>query len=362
MVAVGIGAVTFLGVAAPMSAVASTMSLDNPEPSAASVALASLPDCVGANIYPAGWYLGSPDGSNQQPAVDLGWIGKPHVLLTDWIYGGQAEIAPQIPCTMVGENNGYSSYLNLAFVQNIFGTMSGDASWYTDIAYTCVVNGADVTVSPQGVNPILHPRGDLGGKYGGRITGQITAAECPRLKSVRAVISTLSSTTPQAPYLFVNPQTWVWQASAWTSNNGNWTPATSPQDVSPAGQEVPIVCKINNSGGDILAIIGNVVSSTAAWVPCMLIPAGWDRAGKITEAWASGPIGQLVTAYKVAVPHGISCGAVGTIPFFGRTIGLDTCQADFAPGWIKVVVTYVMILGIAALVVRRIMWSVGSRG
>lgn len=273
------------------------------------------------------------------------------------------EVAPQIPCTMVGENNGYSGYLQIGFVQNFFGSLGGGAAWNADVAYTCVVNGADVTLGLEpGRNTILRPRGDLGGKYGGRIGSLITAAECPLIKSVRMVISTLSPDTPQQPYLFINPQTWVWQATGWTTDNGGWVPATSPQQVSPAGTEQPILCTINNSGADILAIIGNVVSSTVAWVPCMLIPAGWDRAAKITDAWTSGPIGQLVTAYKVAVPNGIVCGAVGNIPFYGRVVGLNTCQADFAPGWIKVVVTYVMILGIAALVVRRIMWSVGSRG
>lgn len=364
VVGVCVAVAAFLGVAAPTQALAAVSDLVNTTPGVSSVAMTALPDCTDAGILPAGFYVGNSDGRNQQAAVDLGWVGKPHIAVTDYASGVQAEIAPQIPCTLVGEGSCPSACVEIPYVQNVFGSTpaTSNLAFAVDAIITCLVNGTPTDIESVIGGQNYGIRGGLGVGYGGRSAGnRVYPANCPAIQSVRMVVS-LYVKDSTSPAQFSNPQTWVWQAAGWTTANGAWTPATSAGAVLPPGSENPIVCNINNSGADIIAVIQNVVTSTAAWFPCMLIPVGWDRGGKIPDAWNTGPMGTLVTAYKAAVPGGISCGPVGNLPFYGRAISFDTCGGDFMPGWMKVVVTYVMILGLSALAVRRIMWSVGSRG
>lgn len=307
---------------------------------------------------PAGFYIGNSDGTGINAAADLGWVDKPHIAVTDHATGIQAEIVPNIPCTLVGEGGGFVSQ---TFTQNVFGVESSYpivANY--DVYYTCVVNGQVIDLHLNGPSgEAVRLRAGTGVGYGGRTGGTILPSNCPLLQSARIVVSLVVENS--SPLAFTTAATWIWQASGWTTSTGGWTPATTAAGVAPAGSENPIVCAINNTGADIFAIVSNVMSSVFAWVPCMLIPVGWDRGQKIPIAWTTGPFGELTAAFNASVPHGIVCGAVGSIPFYGRTIGLDTCQADFAPGYVKNVVGWVVVLGLCALGVRRIMWAVGSR-
>lgn len=108
--------------------------------------------------------------------------------------------------------------------------------------------------------------------------------------------------------------------------------------------------------------IGGVFAGIGYYAYCLTVPInGWDADGSIPAAWNSGPVGQLTGAFSSSVPDGIACGQVAVIPVFGNNIVLNTCPVDFAPGFVKTVVGWVMVLGIAALIVRRILWVAGSK-
>lgn len=107
--------------------------------------------------------------------------------------------------------------------------------------------------------------------------------------------------------------------------------------------------------------IADLVVGLGPWSACMIVPKGWDRGGKIPQTWTQGQLGKMNTAFAESVPDGITCGVVASMPVFGNTITLNTCDADLAPAIVKIVVGYVIIIGMCFLIVRRIMWSVGSK-
>lgn len=275
-------------------------------------------------------------------------MSKPSLLIAPGSYNVQ--FAPAIPCLTA----------NLRMVVPAFtNVISGDppqsrALGHWTSTWTCTTSsGAQTVTQNEGNISLLSPLGT--GSYPGMDSG-LYATDCAAIVRVALTLCAgypCDNSTPNVYATFVPSQ--------WNSSDSGFTAATSAAQVLGSSVEVAIRCNIDNSGADIVAITQNVVASIVNWVPCMLIPVGWDRASKIPDAWSTGPVGQLTAAYKQAVPGGIACGAVGTIAFFSRTISLDTCQADFAPGYVKTVVGYVLILGVCLLIVRRIMWSVGSK-
>lgn len=305
----------------------------------------SLPHCADMSTNGASVEAGT------LPAVGLGWgPGKPSVLVYPGSYAVQ--FAPMMPC-LDPSNNSFSVYVYT-------NVISGDppygyviANWA--LSFTCLdPTGAVVVSSKVGSIGVGAPGQAVNaGEY-----PDIRAPACSQIVKVTMMMCSgafkCNGATPT-----MNA---VWVPRQWNTADSGFTPATSPTQILGAGTELPIRCVIDNSGADIVAVTQNVVASIVNWFPCMFIPVGWDRAGMIPNAWSVGPMGQLVSAYKAAVPGGIACGAVGSIPFFGTVIAFDTCRADFAPGFVKSVLSYVLILGVCVLIVRRIMWSVGSKG
>lgn len=332
---------TALGLAFIPTAAQAATSLTPPSSTDALVG-SSLPQCADV----AG--PGSAVGPNTNAATQLGWgPGKPSMLVYPGSYAVQ--MSPVIPCQD-------SDYLTVYIHWNV---ISGTPDAYRALAIfvlglTCVDSAGVQSVFTRTDTVALNYTNE--GVYTGAYSSQRLSA-CGRIVKVTMSLCSGSSSCNN----ITPPMNAVWVPRQWNTADSGFTPATSVGQVLGAGTELPIICRIDNSGADIVAVTQNVVASIVNWFPCMFIPVGWDRAGMIPTAWTTGPVGQLTAAYKQAVPSGISCGQVGTISFFSRTISLDTCQADFAPGFVKTVVGYVLILGVCLLIVRRIMWSVGSK-
>lgn len=132
----------------------------------------------------------------------------------------------------------------------------------------------------------------------------------------------------------------------------------------PNAPDGTITCEIEYSDpGNPITNIGEFFGGLGPFIGCLFTPEGWDRAGKISKTWNNGPVAKLVGAFQDQVPDGITCGHVGDMPMpNGTTLALDTCGADVAPAGVKTVIGWVIVLGTCALIIRRIMWSVGSKG
>lgn len=336
--------------AADPASAATTTGLEPVGPVSDVVQLLNLPECAGAGI------MDGTDGHGRQPAADLGWVGKPKVGAT---YGAAvSEIVPAIPCR---RDDGSGPYLNVVLIGNNITGSGYRGGGYMSLQATCYnVSTHAQTVVAGGSDQVWYPIQGATAPYAvHRFDAQaITNNTCTYITQVRVTL-TLNSSGHDFEYQAIAD--WTWKASQWRTGDGGWKPATTPNDLLPAGVELPIVCIIDTSGDDPLTILGHVFTSLWNWVPCMLIPVGWDRAGLIEAGWQAGPIGQLTAAYQAAVPDGIACGVVATLPVFNHDITLNTCGADIAPTVVKTVIGWLMVLGIAALVVRRIMWAVGSR-
>lgn len=128
--------------------------------------------------------------------------------------------------------------------------------------------------------------------------------------------------------------------------------------------EADITCDMNYSDpGNPITVIGEFFQQLPGWAACMVVPVGWDRGALIQKAWGQGPIASFSDGVSEALPPGFSCGVVATIPLpGGDPVVLNTCSMDVAPDWVKTVAGAVLIIGIAALCVKRIMWAVGSKG
>jgi hypothetical protein len=353
------GAATSLVVAAllllsvPLSASAASDGFTNPLPNSDAIPSSGLPDCTLAEIKTG------TSGVGLAAAAQLGWKLSPRIAVT---HGGEtAEVVPSLPCRS-GQNLSVTLAQSALVGQPDF---RGDAGF--QVTFSCYVGGAVVKVDGNGgapgpitfgygagtgIKPMVSssPSSDAGS----------TLSTCPQIVGVQIQMYTVPEAWPGS-YVYTPSVTWYWTARSWTTTTGGWTPATSVNGILPAGVELPIVCVIDTSGADIFAITQHYWASLANWVPCMTIPVGWDRANRIGTSWSTGPIGDLTNAYRVAVPSGIACGAVAPISFYSVTVGLDTCAGDFAPGWVKTVLGWVIVLGTSALIVRRIFWSVGSR-
>lgn len=325
------------------SPVASQAASDlTPPPPSDALNTARLPDCA--------LFRGTPVPDIARAGAQLGWgPGKPSALIAPGTWS--AQITPMIPCQGSGG-------IVMNFYSNI---MSGDpqrgyAKYLAVAVLYCVDPSTGVTstdTKSEAGSFNTQQSFVLGTQFPNK-----TVANCPFISKITVKIC---GGWPYCDNLQPEMNA-VWLPQQWNSADSGFQPATSAAQVGGQGIELPIRCNIDNTGADIVAITQNVVASIVNWFPCILIPVGWDRAGRISYAWNTGPVGQLTGAYRAAVPNNISCGAVGSIPFFGRVISFDTCGADFAPGFVKTVLGWLIVLGTCTVIVRRIMWSVGSKG
>lgn len=129
--------------------------------------------------------------------------------------------------------------------------------------------------------------------------------------------------------------------------------------LNPGYADGAIVCIIE-AEGDFLVWIVTWVSEVPEWLACMVIPEGWDRSDTIYRTFWDGPIGTSTEDFQQALPDSIGCGVIGSIPFMGETVTVDTCSADFAPGWIKSAIGWLIVLGLAVLAIRRVFWAIGG--
>lgn len=281
-------------------------------------------------------------------AAKLGYVGNGNVGIT--LLGSVFEVVPTIPC--VKQSNGLVS---VGMVANpIQGPLYGGGKYAFTIG--CYGSTGEIT-------QYTHTSSES--NFAGTVQQTFyheTQQPCARVASIQMTLEYVQP-KPGGGYEYVPVAVFKWLPNLWRSDSGGWVPETDPNNFFEDAVELPIVCLVNNTGDDVFQLIGNTVSSVfTEWFPCMFIPQGWDRADKIGGAWSEGPAGQLVAAYESAVPNGIVCGSVVSFDFFGHTTGLNTCDVDMAPGFIKVGVGAVLILGCSVVIIRRIMWSVGSKG
>lgn len=290
--------------------------------------------------------------------AQLGWQGKPSWAQRYQDNGFAAEVVPVIPCH---RTNAPGKVIEISLLLNILKSGKTGAFNMTP-SVACYSAGAVTWTAGATVNQNLGTDTVSGvGVHGGRIY-VVAPPNCGYISEIRITYSfSDAGTHASGPGLYNPGGIWVWKPVLWKSANGGWVPATDINDVN-TGVELPIVCAINNTGADIFEITSNVVGSIFNWIPCMVLPVGWDRASKIDAAWNTGATGNLKSAYEAAIPDSISCGVVATVPVWGHSVVLNTCAADFAPAWGKAVLSWVFVLGTALLTVRRIMWAVGSRG
>lgn len=129
--------------------------------------------------------------------------------------------------------------------------------------------------------------------------------------------------------------------------------------LNPDSLDQPIVCIIE-AEGDFLEWIVSWIGNLPDWIGCMVTPEGWDRSDLINRTIDAGPIGETRDAFVAVMPNGISCGELATIPFPNNDFVLDSCDADFAPAWVKTTLGWLLVLGLCVLIIRRIMRSVGG--
>lgn len=272
-----------------------------------------------------------------------------------------SQITPAIPCRSTSDT------LYIPFTEYRFTGVSSTvlATTTSNGVYTCASSTG--TISTFAWTSGGAPRQNLA--PGQRTTRMLnsatvaTVASCPYIISVTLTLTYGTSTNTPVALRGTNiMETVRWSSANWRTSDGGWSPAASDLDLVPPGFEVPIVCEVDTSGADIFEITRNYWDSIVQWVPCMLIPKGWDRGGKIQLEWNASKLGQLSDAYDAAVPNTIACGTAINIPFYSETIGINTCSMDVAPAWVKSALSGVIILGIVALSIRRVMWSVGSKG
>lgn len=329
-----------------------------PPPPGDGVSFSQFPDCSDV-----GKHRSMPGFSNLD-AGQLGWVGTPSILQESWVTDKAAQqVVPAIPCRTVYEGGAELSVM--FFAKRFYGSSDTSYRLKFDVHVKCYSGGVETvtdsdewTAGGMNMSPYI-PVGEVRTATSVDVPGA-TLSGCPVVTGVYVDVS--GNRYPDAtPYYAITR--WNWMPSAWSSSSGGWVPASSPGELGAGGLELPIVCAVDTSGDDMFAVIGNVVRTFfAGWLPCMVVPRGWDRAGEISAAWTSGAMGQAVAAFKELVPNGIECGPVAEITFHTAVVPLNTCVADVAPGFVKVAVGWVLVLGIALLCVRRIMWSVGSRG
>lgn len=329
----------------------------DPPPRSDVIALTRLPACS----FVTG---GSVGGDAMMDGTLLGWTGTPRFLVDNTHISGNSffELAPQIPCWT-------GSSLTVAWSTNqLTGDTPGSGQALASVEFTANCINTVTGERSQVIEGYIGGAYQIGFTRNGGLERSLTSAtsittsSCPRLISLGVKIVRGFSNTP-GTVLTPVLGTAVWLPSSWSTASGGWTPSVDGSDIGGEGYELPIICVVDPEGSDIVALIGSAVQEIAEWFPCMFIPVGWDRADKIGHVWSTGNVGELAGAYTDAFPGSIACGVVFTVSTtMGLgTIAVDTCDADFAPSWVKIMVSGMIVLAIAGLAIRRIMWAVGSQ-
>lgn len=337
VVATGLAAVAAalaLVLVVPSSADARALGFPPPPGIGSAVAMTDLPSCSDVQA----------DGAAAATtAYGLGWTGTWRVLVVNG--ANEYSHALAIPCRSTGRVAIYVATRKLAGSGNSFNPRGG----WDQLEFTCsTASGVTHTENVAG-----NPTNALGYSPGAAqlSNGYTGVNTCPYLVKVTVTLYNVIGGGSAIAGVA------VWKPSNWTTESSVWDPAA----YVPENLELPIVCEIDNSGADVFEILQNVVASLADFPRCLFVPVGWDRAGRIADSWNNGAAGKLAAAFRSSVPGGLVCGTVATIPIWnGGTVVLDTCPVDVAGPVVKTVVGWVMVLGIAALIVRRIMWAVGS--
>lgn len=263
------------------------------------------------------------------------------------------EFVPAIPCRVGTDGLRVYWFRNWISGPGTAFTPRGGYQWYVDCWSSTA--GRFTITGPAPTTADF----DATGVSDGRSAGSLNVTSgCPNVVEIRISASGVLGSTQLAP----SPMKWTPRQWSQKGSDGGWNPADNVNDVTPPGVELPIQCPINTSGADIVAVTINVWNSFLNLPPCLFIPAGWDRASRIEAEWNRGAVGDMTDAYQAAVPNGLACGVLATFPTIGGgTFVVDTCQADFASSLVKTVVGWVIVLGLAVLSVRRIVWAIGSK-
>lgn len=201
--------------------------------------------------------------------------------------------------------------------------------------------------------------------YTQNIVLSVPITSCPYLISVQVAIGYYDADNELTFVVF------TWTSERWTIG----VPYTDDDPVTDVCKNFPnwqgcgvdqfpeIVCEIEYTDpGNPITVLAEFFGGLGPWATCMVLPIGWDRQGLIEKVWNNGNVAELTRAYDAAVPNGIVCGSVMNFNFMGNNVSLNTCDADFAPSVVKTVFGWLIVLGVAVLCVRRIMWTVGSKG
>ncbi|HEX4443045.1 MAG TPA: hypothetical protein VHZ81_05695, partial [Galbitalea sp.] len=322
-------ALSFLLVAEPASAAGP---LDPPTPTDA-LPITSLPTCASINI--ASGLAANSAELGWQPSTATFMVNQGTYAFTN---------TPTIPCMTTSTTMAYDLYYHAI----TSGVPAGQAHGTWNLTTTCYFPATGVTTTLTGVALSNASGGSPTVDSLGQIPGAPTTntTNCPSIVSIHLT----AGSTVAADH--ANTVDTLWKPRNWTSSSSGWTPPTSVSQVAGAGVEIPIFCPINTSGTDIVTVWNNFFGSLATLPACLIVPAGWDRAGKIALTWSGGAMGQITSSIQAALPSGFVCGAVATIPVFTTTVALNTCPVDVAPDWVKTTVGYLMVLALCILVVR----------
>jgi hypothetical protein len=242
------------------------------------------------------------------------------------------------------------------------GSMNGDAP-------------ADVPIGGQFVSDATHPatmNQETG--YQSDVTVSVPlAVSCPYV--VRVVFSVCVWVAPSGPTRTSCTETqWNYEQFRRAVSYGS----TTPDQSACYGTGIPSTtcntivfgtgagednspCVLAPTGADPVAFLVSWAAVWPAYLRCELVPKGWDRDGRLAAGWAASPAGGIRDAFVAAVPSSIACGPVADIHFFSAEVTLDTCNADFAPPWVKTLIGWILVLSLCVLSARRVFWSLGSK-
>lgn len=203
------------------------------------------------------------------------------------------------------------------------------------------------------------------------LSGGVYASNCPFIQEINMWVCVYANTDPnQYGCLEQN-----WDAERYRVKHPyQGTDSDSPQEVicllfpslpgcyavnNPDSLDADIVCEIQ-AEGEFFEWIVSWITLLPDWIGCMTTPEGWDRSNALGRGWEASEAGMMQRAFHNSMPSSIGCGVVANIPFESQTITLDTCEMDFAPEWVKTTLGWILILGLAGLGLRRLMWSIGG--
>lgn len=280
-----------------------------------------------------------------EPAIGLGWRG---IRTGTRIQGaGTYSFAPVIPCSQT------SNYRVNFAVQLTAGTLSGTGNLTANssVTVTCSSTQFGVTTSDtfSGGSPSLPGSGLSVGTIRWSGFFSFSSFDCPWLERIQVLV-----TDPAGTNVLVSA---IWRPTFWDSADGGWSSDEASLDPY---AELPISCEIEATGDDIFTWLSSWLGGIGPWVGCLFTPQGWDRSGLLLDTWNGSSVVAFGSTLSSALPGSLSCGELATIPFYGQAVVLDTCDVNFAPGWVKSGVTFAIILALGWAIVARVLWSLGS--